>query len=47
MEHVLILTVLAKERYVLTQVHILEVIGDKTAVAALYTLSKLLDYLLG
>ena len=44
MEHRVVLAVLAKESDVLTQVHVLEVIGNKTAVAALYTLAEFFNY---
>ena len=40
-EHRVVLTVLTKERHVLAQVHILQVIRDKAAVTSLYPLSKL------
>ena len=43
MEHRLVLTVFAKECDVLAEVHVLKVIGDKAAVAALDALAKLSD----
>lgn len=43
MKHRLVLTVVAKEGNVLTQIHILEVIGDKTAITTLNAFAKYLD----
>ena len=40
MEHRLVLAVFAKESNVLAQIHIFEVIRDKTSVAALNALAK-------
>ena len=40
MEHRVVFAVLAKECDVLTEVHVLEVIGNKTAIATLYALAK-------
>ena len=42
-KHVLVFAVLAKERHVLAQIHIFEVIGDKASIAALYALAKFSD----
>ena len=39
-KHALVLAVFAKERDVLAEVHVLEVISDKTSVAALYAFTK-------
>lgn len=43
MKHRLVLTIIAKERYIFAEVHILEMIGDKTAVATLDALAKIFD----
>ena len=40
MEHRLVLTVLAKERDILAEIHVLEMISNKTAVAALDALAE-------
>jgi hypothetical protein len=42
MEHRVVFAVLAEERHVLTEVHVLEVICDKAAIAALDTLAEFL-----
>jgi len=42
-KHVLVFAVLAKERNVLTEVHVFEVICDKASVAALNTLAELFE----
>lgn len=42
MKHRIILTMLAKIRYVLAQIHILQIIRDVTAVAALDALAEFL-----
>lgn len=39
-EHRIVLTMLAEKCNVLTQVHILEMISDKAAIAPLYALTK-------
>jgi hypothetical protein len=43
MEHRLVFAVLAKKRDVLTEIHILQVICDETAVAPLNALSEVFD----
>ena len=43
MEHRLVLTVLAKERHVFAEVHILEVICDKTAIATLNAFAEVVE----
>lgn len=43
-KHRIVLTVIAKERDVLAEVHILQVISDKTAVTTLNTLTELIQY---
>ena len=40
MEHRFIFAVLAKESYLLTEIHIFEVIGDEAAVTALDTFAE-------
>jgi len=40
-EHRVVLTVLTKERHVLAQIHILQVIRNKASITTLYPLSKL------
>src|SRR5690606_5335833 len=42
-EHRVVLAMFTKERRVLAQIHILQMIGDKAAVAALNTLAELRD----
>jgi hypothetical protein len=44
-KHRVVLAVLAKERHVLTQIHVLEMVRNKTAVAALYPLSEFFQQL--
>lgn len=39
-EHCVVLAVLAEERDVLSEIHVLEVIGDETAIAALDALTE-------
>ncbi len=43
MKHRLILTVVAKERDVFSEVHILEMVGDETAVATLDAFAEIFD----
>lgn len=45
-EHRVVLAVLAEERNVLTEIHILQVICDKAAVASLDAAAKLVERLL-
>ena len=45
MKHRLVSAVFAKKRDVLAEIHILEVIGDKTAIASLNALSELVQNL--
>ena len=44
MKHGLVLTVLAKERYVFSEIHVLEVISNKASITALDTLAEFLNY---
>lgn len=46
MEHSLVLTVLAEECDVLAEVHVFQMIGDKTAVAALDALAEFVENVL-
>jgi hypothetical protein len=46
MEHRLVFAVVAKERDVFAEIHVFEVIGDKTSVATLYAFAELLHYVL-
>jgi len=46
MEHSLVLAVFAKEGYVFAEIHILEVISDKTAVATLDAFAKFFENVL-
>lgn len=43
-EHRIVFAVFTEERHVLAKVHILQMIGDETAVAPLYPLTELLQY---
>ena len=47
MEHRIILAVFAKEGHVLAQVHILQMISNKTPIATLNAFTKLSQYFLG
>ncbi len=42
-EHRFVLTMLAKERDILAEIHILEMVRDKTPITPLYPLAKLLQ----
>jgi len=44
-KHRVVLAMFAKERHILAEIHILEVIGDKTAVTALNALAKFIQNL--
>lgn len=44
MEHRLVFAVVAKERYVFAEVHILEVIGDKATVTTLNAFAKIFEH---
>lgn len=44
MKHSIVLAVLAVKCDVLAEIHILEVIGDKTAVTSLYPLAECFEY---
>ena len=46
MEHHLVLAVLAKERNILTEIHIFQVIGDETTITALNALAKFFENML-
>lgn len=43
MEHRLIVAVFAEKGNVLAEIHVLQVIGDKTAIAALHALAEIFD----
>jgi hypothetical protein len=43
-EHVLVLAMFAKERHLFAEIHVLEMVGDKAAVAALNALAEFLKY---
>ncbi len=41
-EHRIVFAVIAEERHIVTKIHILQMIGNKTAVTPLYPLAKFL-----
>ena len=43
-EHPFVLAVFAIERYIFAEIHVLQMIGDKAAVAALNTPAKFVEY---
>lgn len=44
MEHRIVLAVFAKEGHVFAEIHILQMIRDEAAIAALYPFAELLQY---